>query len=233
MKYFYYFRRIEKIFIVILSCLFIFGNQITSAELYFLAPPTNITPIVLYPSQAIDVFRSFGKTGLKFHLLGLGTIWFGRRWLPNNDAYEYPKAEEIEQCFDIAFQQIINEDGILFLDTAASYGLSEQRIGEYFRSRPGTREKTFICTKWGEWFNVENERSIIDFSKENLIRSIERSSAHLGRFDLLYFHMPGNRTEYLEVFKDRRVMDELERIKKENRHGIKYLGDVTPKNCTS
>jgi len=166
--------------------------------------------------------REFGQTGLRFFPIGLGTIWFGREWPIGEVSYKDPSFEEIESYFDKAFEIMANEEGIIMVDTAAAYGYSEERIGACFRKRYNLLQKTFIATKWGEEFDVSTGESRHDYSKENLIFSVNRSLAHLGKIDLLYIHGTGPRDMVLRVLQDSEVIEEAKSMKES--HNIKYLG---------
>ncbi len=134
------------------------------------------------------VERSFGKTGLSFLPMGLGTIWFGRRWPNNNQAWTDPSQTEVDQAIWRAFEQLSNKDGRVMIDTAAAYGKSEERIGDFFHRYPAYARLAFIATKWGEEHHLSTGQSQYDHSAESLRTSFERSLARLGRVDLLYVH---------------------------------------------
>ena len=60
--------------------------------------------------------------------LGIGTTWFGRKWPPNNNNYNAPDFDEIENHFNKVFGMLKNGE-MLMIDTAPSYGDSEEKIG--------------------------------------------------------------------------------------------------------
>ena len=101
------------------------------------------------------LIRAFGKTDLRFFVLGLGTIWFGRPWPPGNTTYRRPPDDEIARHLERAFQVLANGQGILMIDTAAAYGDAEERLGAFLKAHPGLASKAFIATKWGEEFNPQ------------------------------------------------------------------------------
>lgn len=145
--------------------------------------------------------RKFGKTGLRFFALGLGTVWFGRKWPMDNPSYVYPEPDEIARHLDAAFQTMGNEGGTVMIDTAAAYGTSEEKLGAYFAARPDLFAKAFIATKWGEEFDIAAGMSKIDHSRKNYEASVERSLVRLGKIDLLYIH-----GATLEVLRDRSLV---------------------------
>ncbi|MGE5197220.1 MAG: aldo/keto reductase, partial [Deltaproteobacteria bacterium] len=167
--------------------------------------------------------RDFGqKTGLRFFVLGIGTIWLGRVWPPKNQGYIYPSDDEIDEYLKIAFSQATNHEGIVFIDTAAAYGLSEEKLGAYFRRHPKNIDRAFICTKWGEVFDIDTGKSHVDHSISNLRSSLEISLRRLGKVNLLYIHKTS--IEVLSDTDDNGVMREMERIKQEGVGGIRYIG---------
>lgn len=164
-------------------------------------------------------FIKFGNTGLEFFCLGVGTLWFGRRWPMDNPSYVLPEDREIEVYLDSALEKTANREGAALLDTAAAYGLSEMRIGEYFKSHPAQFKKTFIVTKWGEEFDLEAQRSVYDHSQEALKRSVARSIERLGRIDLLLIH-----GTTVQVLRDESVIGEMQRMKTTRYGGLRYVG---------
>lgn len=166
-----------------------------------------------YASPKTPVLKTF------LNILGIGTIWFGRQWPPNNASYVYPEYEEVRDFLDRAFEKIGGENATIMIDTAAAYGLSEEMIGRYFAERRNRIPKTFIATKWGEEFDISTGKSTIDHSKERLIASVGRSLERLGWIDLLYIH-----EVTLEVLRNEDVMKEMARMKEQRYGGIKYIG---------
>ena len=107
--------------------------------------------------------RVLGSTGVKVSRLGLGLAQIGSIGFEN----ESRVSDLINSALD---------SGISFLDTAASYGNSEEFIGRTVSHR---RDEYFLATKCGHWagkvpWNAETVRSHIDRS---LKRSRTRSQA--------------------------------------------------------
>lgn len=121
--------------------------------------------------------------GLSIPFLGLGTIWFGRRWPVENKDYEPPSLKEIDSYLSFAY-----ESGIRMFDTAAAYGNSEKILGNYFKMHPEFHDNIFISTKWGEDFEQATETSTVIHTQKQLQLSIERSLSFLPKIDLLYIH---------------------------------------------
>lgn len=159
----------------------------------------------------------FGNTGLAFFPLGLGTLWFGRKWPPDNAGYQPPTTKEIRAHMLVAYKSMGNQDGVVMIDTAAAYGDGESRIGEFLRENKEYASKSFIATKWGEDFDLETGVSSIDHSVANLHSSFERSRQRLGRIDLLYLH----KTD-VSVLRDIAVTEAMLRIRKDG--AVRFLG---------
>jgi aryl-alcohol dehydrogenase-like predicted oxidoreductase/serine/threonine protein phosphatase PrpC len=175
------------------------------------------------------VYRRFGNTEESFFVLGLGTIWMGRRWPPKNPDWRDPSPETIEAHLERALARMGNSEGVLMIDTAAAYGRGEERLGGFFRRQPHLRERAFIATKWGEdnWREdvaAGTETSTIDHSLRKLERSVRRSLKHLGKIDLLYIHMAKTSKPRTRVLRNLRVREAMLRMKREGYGGIRYLG---------
>jgi aryl-alcohol dehydrogenase-like predicted oxidoreductase len=129
--------------------------------------------------------KPFGKTGLKVSPIVLGTVKIGRnQGVKYPTAFELPEDKEVITLFETA-----KELGINTIDTAASYGLSEQRIGQLLHKVPND---WLISTKVGEEF--ENGESTYIFTPEHIQMSIERSLKHLKRdaLDIVLIHSDGD-----------------------------------------
>ncbi|MBD8518597.1 aldo/keto reductase [Plantibacter sp. CFBP 8804] len=137
--------------------------------------------------------------GLKVTEIGFGAAQLGNLFRPTTD-------EEAKEAVDTAWKS-----GIRYFDTAPHYGLglSEQRLGEYLRSRP--RDQFVISTKVGRRLVPTPERAAAgdfdledgfavpathrrewDFSRDGVLRSIESSLSrlHMDRLDIVYLHDP-------------------------------------------
>lgn len=100
----------------------------------------------------------------------LGTVQFGLDYGINNTGGQISEAD----VFHILDQAYANE--ILFLDTAAAYGNSEERIGKYLNSNPDVNFK--IITK----FDLKENNSPI----ESLEKSLEKLKTN--KIDTIMFH---------------------------------------------
>jgi len=156
------------------------------------------------------------EAGPKTYLLGIGVPWFGRPWPPKR-SYSYPSLEEINNYLDTAFAALTNEDALLMIDTASSYGLSEEKLGEYFKSKKELLKRTLIATKWSEEFNSSTGKCSLDYSREHLKSSFERSLGWLKKIDIFYIHRTNNK-----VLNDKAVIAEMEKLKIDSR--VSYVG---------
>ncbi|MCX5666146.1 MAG: aldo/keto reductase, partial [Candidatus Omnitrophica bacterium] len=183
-----------------------------------IADPVPQAASVVGVTQLVPV-RNFGKTGLSFPVLGIGTVWFGRQWPPDDSSYAYPEFDEVRNYLDGVFADLGNNSRAIMIDTAAAYGSTEEVIGKYFRERPDLFSKAFIATKWGEEYDTSTGKSDIDHSKERLIASTKRSLERLGKMDLLYIH-----GATLEVLSNGEVMEEMRRMKDVHYGGLSLIG---------
>ncbi|MBU0895526.1 MAG: aldo/keto reductase, partial [Candidatus Omnitrophica bacterium] len=152
-------------------------------------------------------------------LLGIGTVWFGRRWPEDNAKYIYPDEAEIDAYLDRLLNEIKADNGSLMIDTAPAYGRSEEFIGRYFRKNSDLLRRSFIATKWGEKFDISTGTSTLCHSRKDLIGSFKESISRLPKVDLLYIH----RTT-CEVLEDKEVIAELEAMRNRNTGGLRYIG---------
>ncbi len=174
------------------------------------------TPLRMYFRETR---RKFGNTGLEFFPIGVGTIWMGRRWPMDKKDYEPPTDDEIESYLLEAFEKMGNPNGAVMIDTAAGYGLSEEKLGTFFKKHPHLLDKAFIATKWGETFNVKNEKSKQSYSWWSLWRSARRSWKMLGKIDLLYIH-----SAPMKALRNKRAIASMQKMKAKGQYGIRLIG---------
>lgn len=112
--------------------------------------------------------RRFGDTGLEVSLVGLGAGQIGEREVSEHDA-----AAVLNGALDL---------GVTLIDTARSYGLSEQRIGRHLAHRRG---EFVLSSKGGA--GVEG---VPDWSPEAVSRSIEDAlrATRSERIDVFHLH---------------------------------------------
>jgi aryl-alcohol dehydrogenase-like predicted oxidoreductase len=124
-------------------------------------------------------YRTFGKTGLRVSVIGLGTWQFGGEW-----GHDFT-VDEVAAILAKA-----REMGINLLDTAECYGdhLSESLIGQAL-ARLGRRHEWLIATKFGHryhsFMNRTDERDV-----GHVRRQLDDSLKALGTdwIDLYQFH---------------------------------------------
>jgi aryl-alcohol dehydrogenase-like predicted oxidoreductase len=113
---------------------------------------------------------------------GLGLIGIGKPWgvVPG----EVPSDLEARRFLDGAYAA-----GIRYFDTAASYGCSERRVGEFLRAlSPAERPGVTVATKFGEHWDEQAGQPYVDHSFSALAKSLERSLERLGAIDVLQLH---------------------------------------------
>jgi aryl-alcohol dehydrogenase-like predicted oxidoreductase len=114
--------------------------------------------------------------------LGLGLIGIGKPW--GHSAAAVPSETQVRQLLETAFTL-----GIRYLDTAPSYGVSEERLSGFLASlAPAQRASLTLATKFGEHWHPLREQPFVDHSYDALARSLDRSLGRLGRIDLLQLH---------------------------------------------
>lgn len=113
-------------------------------------------------------YRSFGDTGLQVSMAGFGAGHIG--------SPEQPEKEIIK------FLNKILDEGINLIDTARSYGLSEERIGKILHSR---RAEFILSTKVGYTYQDKP-----DWSYEAVMGTIEESLSRLktSYIDIVHLH---------------------------------------------
>ncbi len=159
--------------------------------------------------------RKLGSTGLELSALGLGTVKFGR-----NEGVKYPQGFEIpDEAFLVEFLALAQSLGINTLDTAPSYGESEERLG---RLLAGQREDWVIIGKAGEDFKDGESR--YNFTPDHFESSLERSLKRLNTdyLDIFLIHSDGND---LNILNDTALMEKMIRFIDDGR--VKALGAST------
>lgn len=116
-----------------------------------------------------------GKTGLSVSRIALGAAQLG------DPSFAEDRVERVLNCaLDL---------GINFIDTAAMYAMSEQRIGRYLAHR---KSDFRIATKCGAyWDETAGERRLVeDYSPRGIASTVERSrqKLKLDVLDLVQFH---------------------------------------------
>jgi aryl-alcohol dehydrogenase-like predicted oxidoreductase len=148
--------------------------------------------------------RPLGQTGLNISPLGLGTVKFGR-----NAGVKYPKPFEIPDEGHLSGLLMLAKSlGVNLLDTAPSYGASEERLGRLLK---GQRHDWVIVGKAGEIF--ENEQSTYVFTPEYFEESLTQSLKRLDTdyLDVLMIHSDGND---MEILANEKLIEKMNDFKK-------------------
>ena len=148
--------------------------------------------------------RPFGDTGLEVSVVGLGAGQIGE-----SDVTEAEAAEVLNGALDL---------GVTLIDTAASYGLSEERIGRHLGRR---RDEFALSTKGGSGINGQ-----LDWTPGSVLTSIEQSlrltqSEHI---DIFYLHSCP-----IEILRRGDLQDTLDKAIAAGKIGVAgYSGDNEP-----
>ena len=120
-------------------------------------------------------FRTLGKTGLRVSEIGYGAAQIGNVSLPE---------DRVEKVLNAVL-----DAGINFIDTAAMYGVSEERIGRTISHR---RDEYIVATKCGDYVGeTDGQYHIVrDYSREGILRTIDESRKKLNMdvIDIVQFH---------------------------------------------
>jgi aryl-alcohol dehydrogenase-like predicted oxidoreductase len=114
--------------------------------------------------------------------LGLGLIGIEKPWghRPGSVPDEKSALDLLANAYNL---------GIRHFDTAASYGLSEERVGRFLKQLTAAqRDHIFVATKFGEHWHRVRQEPFVDHSYDALRRSLDTSLERLGRIDLLQLH---------------------------------------------
>ena len=162
--------------------------------------------------------KRLGRTDIEISTFGLGTVKFGRtHGLKYPHPFTLPDDRQLRELLDGA-----REMGVNFVDTAPSYGCSEERLGDLLRKE---RKDWVISTKVGEEFEVnkfsDEGISHFDFSAKHTRISVERSLRRLRTdyLDLVMIHSDGND---LEILQNSGALPALQQLKQEG--WIRALG---------
>ncbi len=143
--------------------------------------------------------------------LGLGALEVGRPWgiRGDGDLGQPPPLQEAEE-----FLNHILDAGVNFIDTAAAYWASEERIGSAISHR---RDEYILATKWGEW--CDENGSIYSYSPGEMWKFLESSLTKLrtDRIDLYQIH-----SAPLDVLERGDALAEMQKAKEQGK--IRFIG---------
>ena len=145
-----------------------------------------------------------GRTGREVTRLGFGAMEI--RGAPRGRAVTDEQAETILNA--------VLDAGINFIDTARSYGLSEQYIGSYISDR---RSEYFLATKGGRYQAGET-----DWTEEHLFRGMDESLQRLqvDYVDTLQLHSPT-----VEEVEQGNLVAGLRKLREQGK--VRWLGNST------
>jgi len=146
-------------------------------------------------------YRDLGRTGVEVSSFCLGCAPFGQA-IADTVAYDL-----VDRTLDL---------GISFLDTANTYGRSEEVIGEAL-ARNGRRDEVILATKVGS-YNRHTPRNGKGASRRHIIEQCERSLRRLrtDRIDLYQIHLP---FPHIPLDETLRALDDLIHAGK-----VRYIG---------
>lgn len=115
--------------------------------------------------------RPYGHTGIRVPVLGYGAMQAGDPGLPESDA-----ARVLNAALDL---------GLTLLDTARSYGLSEERIGRHLAHR---RDEFVLSTKVG--YGVDG---VADWTYDCVLAGVDQARHRLRTdvIDIVHLHSCG------------------------------------------
>jgi aryl-alcohol dehydrogenase-like predicted oxidoreductase len=119
-------------------------------------------------ADATVIQRKFGQTGLSVSIIGLGAGQIGAE-----EVTEAAAAEVLNGALDL---------GVTLIDTAASYGMSEERIGRHLGRRRG---EFVLSTKGGSGIDGQQ-----DWSSGSVVAGIDQSlrRTRSERLDIYFLH---------------------------------------------
>jgi aryl-alcohol dehydrogenase-like predicted oxidoreductase len=147
------------------------------------------------PAAPVLPTRAFGKTGFRSTVFGLGCFSLGK--LPEEDV----GIEVVRRAI---------QAGCNYLDTAPSYGRSEERVGQALRSTP--HEGVFLSTKTHTRRAAEARR--------DLQTSLKRLGVE--RVDLVQVHAISDADDFARVLEPGGVLAELEKARAEGL--VRFIG---------
>jgi aryl-alcohol dehydrogenase-like predicted oxidoreductase len=175
--------------------------------------------------------RLLGSTGLTVSRLGLGMAALGRPGYINlnhaqdlgHDSSEAAMERRAHCLLDKAW-----ENGIRYFDVARSYGRGEKFLGSWLRSRRPSQSTVAVGSKWGytytaDWKIQAQSHEIKNHSLSTLQKQWSESISWLnGYLGLYQIH---SATMESGVLDDRKVLDELARLKSKGTHiGLSLSG---------
>ncbi len=144
-------------------------------------------------------------------MIGLGALEVGRPWGIRGDGDAGLPPSEADA---IAFLNHVVDSGVNFIDTAAAYWASEERIG---KALEGRRQEVILATKWGEW--CDESGSVYDYSPDAMWKFLEESLRRLRTdcIDVYQIH-----SAPLEVIRKGDAVAEMQKAREQGK--VRFLG---------
>lgn len=194
--------------------------------LIFLA--TFFSTQMLAATSTILPERYVPKLNMTLRFLGLGTVELGRDWGIGENRVKPEKISKIVLLSAL-------EKSLNVIDTAASYQMSEERIGHYI---PRNRFNYLLITKAGEHSilaadpqckipNTDNSyckkpAASYDFTRQAIFKDVEDSlqKLHMAQLDVVLLHLENKTAE--EILKKGEALQALQDLKKAGK--IRFIG---------
>lgn len=130
--------------------------------------------------------------------MGLGMAAIGRPGYINLNRGEIFGTERTVESFRAnafaVLDTLFQNEAVPWIDAARSYGLSEQFLGDYLKSRQIDPASVYVSSKWGYSyvanFQIQLEEGkpheIKDHSTANFLKQLEETKSHIGDYVNLY-----------------------------------------------
>ncbi|SMO84864.1 aldo/keto reductase [Fodinibius sediminis] len=158
-------------------------------------------------------YRKFGDTDLEVSEVGFGTWGIGGPAMAQDVPIGWG---EVDDDTSIKALRKAYECGVNFYDTADFYGLghSEELLGKVF----GNKKDVIIASKVGHRLD-ENDAIYVDYSKEYILRSCEKSLKRLNRETIDFYQLHTAKRDDLEKGE---CIEAMEMLKEQGK--IRYWG---------
>lgn len=140
-----------------------------------------------FGAAAPAVYWDFGRTGEEFFALGLGTIWYGRKWPPNDDSYARTDSKPGRDQVAIRVKNVLEnvsaeeEAEVDTVSTLVFGGLEDVRgfgaLLEKYSPEARARVLNSVSTVVAGWDVTPEEEAFV----EQALAKISPRAARLGR----------------------------------------------------
>jgi aryl-alcohol dehydrogenase-like predicted oxidoreductase len=163
--------------------------------------------------------RTLGSTGLRITPIGLGLAALGRPEYINLGRDADLGADRPVGAMEARCHQILDvayAAGVRYVDAARSYGLAEQFLASWLRTRQIPPAAVTVGSKWGYTYTADWRRGaavheVKDLSADTLERQFAESAGLLG--DRLQLYQIHSATLESGALDDRRVLESLARLR--------------------